>query len=84
VATLSRSRRVGFVFGLSEGGNTRTHTTFTGIFSDFLGRIVRTHAGFNQGLFRVFCIYRVRTRGFYSTNTMGYSTRQGSLGGFNE
>mgnify|MGYP006866528660 CR=1 FL=1 len=27
MATLSRSRRVGFVFGLSEGGNTRTHTT---------------------------------------------------------
>jgi len=37
------------VFGLSEGGNTRTHATFTGIFSDFLGRIARTHASFNQG-----------------------------------
>jgi len=68
------------VFGLSEGGNTRTHATFTGIFSDFLGRIARTHASFNQGLFRVFRRYRARARGFYSTKYHGYSPRKGSLG----
>jgi len=71
---------VGFVFGLSDRGNTRTHTTFTGIFSDFLGRIARTHASFNQGLFRVFRRYRARARGFYSTKYHGYSPRKGSLG----